>query len=312
MFSRLRAHGALPILLLVLATAFWGGVFCVGKLVSPHLPPFALTLVRYGLAAAILLPFAWRELFKVQRADLPRLAVVGLLSSLCFNGFLFFGLRFAPAGDSVLAPAIVPILSTVLGIVFLRERPSGAKLAALGVSMAGVGLVFSAVLQAAGGSARILGDLLIVAAALSWSGYLLLSAPLGRRYSPLLLTSVTCLAGTLGSLPLAIWEGGLGRLVALPGAAWLEIAYIAGLGTVAAFTLWSRGSQAVGPARAATFMNLVPIWGLLASVVFLQEHLGALQLVGMGLVLLGIWGATLASRVHLRSLRTEERAVLPA
>lgn len=312
MFSRVRAHASLPILLLVLATAFWGGVYCVGKLVSPHLPPFALTLVRYGMAASILLPFAWRELLRVERADVPRLVVVGLLSSLFFNGFLFFGLRFAPAGDSVLAPAVVPILSTLLGIVFLRERPTGAKLAALGVSTAGVGLVFSAVLQEAGGSGRILGDLLIVAAALSWSGYLLLSAPLGGRYSPLLLTSVTCLSGTLGSLPLALWEGGLGRLAALPGVAWLEIGYIAVVGTVGAFTLWSRGSQAVGPARAATFMNLVPIWGLLASVALLHEHLGVRQLLGIGLVLVGVWGATLASRVALRSLRIEEPAALRA
>lgn len=299
----------MPILQLVLATVFWGVLFSVGKLISPYLPPFALTLARYGMASLFLLPFAWREFRRVVRADVPRLLVIGLLSSLFFNGLLFFGLKFAPAGDSVLAPAIVPILTTLLGVLFLRERPTGAKVAALAVSVVGVGLVFSSVLRGGGGSGRVLGDLLIVAAALSWSGYLLLSAPLSGRYSPLLLTSVTCLAGTFGSLPLAIWEGGLGRFVALPGVAWQELLYISAVGTVGAFTLWSRGSEAVGPGRAAAYMNLVPIFGLVSSVVLLHEHLGTGQLMGMGLVLLGVWGATMASRASLRVIRIDESAI---
>lgn len=295
----------MPILQLVLATAFWGCLFSVGKLVSPYLPPFAVTFARYGLAAAILLPFAWRELRRVERKDVPRLIVVGLLSSLFFNAFLFFGLQFAPAADAVLAPAIVPILMTALGAIFLHERPSFAKVASLGVSVFGVVLVFSAAMQGEAGSLRLLGDLLNFGAALSWSGYLLLCAPLGVRYSPLLLTTVTCLAGTFGALPLAVWEGGLGRFLALPGVAWLEVFYIAVMGSVGAFLLWSRGSQAVGPARASAFMNLVPIFGLLSSVVLLKEHLGLLQLLGIALVLAGVWGATLASR----GVRVEQPAI---
>ncbi|HEY9854867.1 MAG TPA: EamA family transporter [Stenomitos sp.] len=298
----------MPILQLVLATVFWGVLYSVGKMISPYLPPFALTLARYGMASLFLLPFAWREFRRIELADVPRLLIVGLLSSLFFNGLLFFGLRFAPAGDSVLAPAIVPILTTLLSMVFLGERPSGAKLTALAVSVVGVGLVFSSVLQAGGGSGRVTGDLLILSAGLSWSAYLLLSAPFSGRYSPLLLTSVTCLAGTVGSLPLAIWEGGLGRFAGLPGVAWQELLYVSLIGTVGAFTLWSQGSEAVGAERAAAYMNLVPLCGLVSSVVLLHEHLGVGQLIGMGLVLLGIWGATMASRAALRVIRLEGRA----
>lgn len=308
MFPRIRTNGWLPILQLVLATAFWGCVFSVGKLVSPHVSPFAMTLTRYGAASLVLLPLAWREFGKVERSDIPRLVAVGLLSSLFFNGFLFFGFKFAPAGDSVIAPAIVPLLTTLLGVLFLGERPSGAKIAWLGVSVIGIGLVFSAVLLAAGSSGRVIGDLFILGAALSWSGYLVLSAPLGGRYSPRFLTSVTCLAGTVGSLPLALWEGDLGRMATLPGVAWLAIAYIALVGTVVAFMLWSRGIQAVGPARASAFMNLVPIFGLVSSVVILHERLGAMQLGGIALVLLGVWGASRASRSALRSVRLKQPA----
>jgi len=136
---------------------------------------------------------------------------------------------------------------------------------------------------------------------LSWSAYLLLSAPLGQRYSPVLMTSVTCLSGAIGSLPLAVWEGGLGRFATLPGGAWLAVLYLAFMGSAGAFLLWSRGSQAVGPARAATFMNLVPIFGLVSSVWLLHERLGLVQLFGIGMVLLGVWGASWSARLSLKA-----------
>ncbi|MNT18449.1 putative DMT superfamily transporter inner membrane protein [compost metagenome] len=151
-------------------------------------------------------------------------------------------------------------------------------------------------MQGEGDVSRAIGDLMGLGAAVSWSLYLILSARFASRYSPVLMTSVTCLAGGLGSLPLALWEGGLARFTALPGSAWLQIGYLALLGSVGAFWLWSRGAQQVGPAKAATFMNLVPIFGLLSSVWLLNEELGATQLAGIALVLAGIWGATLASR----------------
>lgn len=286
----------MPIVQLVLATALWGGLFAVGKLLSPHLPPFTITLARYGLAAVVIVPLALREFRDVRREDVPMLALVGLLSSLFFNGCLFFALRFAPAGDAVLAPATVPILMTLIGAIWLGQQPGWRKSASLGVSLLGVGLVFSASMQSEAGIGRAVGDLLGLGAALSWSLYLILSARFATRYSPVLMTAVTCLAGGLGSLPLAIAEGGLARFMALPGMAWLQIAYLALLGSVGAFWLWSRGAQQLGPAKAAAFMNLVPIFGILSSVWLLNEELGATQLVGIALVLAGVWGATLASR----------------
>lgn len=280
----------------MVATLLWGGVFTVGKLLAPHLPPFTVTFARYGGAALLLLPLAAGEFRSLRRQDLPLLILVGLLSSTLFNASLFAGLRFAPAGDGILAPAASPVLVALIAAVALGVRHTPAKLAALGASGAGLVMLFLASAGDQAGASRLVGDGLILLASAFWSCYLIVSARFAGRYSPRLLTAVTALAGALSSLPLAIWEGGFAKFATLPPVAWGVVGYLAVLGTVAAFLLWSEGLQRVGAAQAAHFMNLVPVWILLGAVGFWHERLSLLQWAGIVALLAGLWGASMAER----------------
>lgn len=285
-----------PLLQLILATVFWGGVFSTGKLLAPHLPPFTVTLARYGFAALVLLPLAWREFRTIWREDVPMLVLVGLFSSTLFNACLFVGLRFAPAGDAVLAPAASPLIIALITAAFMGARHARAKLASLGVSAAGVVLLFLASAGDQSGGSRLFGDAMILLTSTFWSCYLIFSARFAGRYSPRLLSAITALAGTLSSLPFAVAEGGLSKFATLPPFGWALVGYLSMLGTVAAFLLWSQGVQAVGAAKASLFMNLIPVWILLGAVGALHEHLVPLQWAGMLALLAGLFGANLAER----------------
>lgn len=296
---------AVPLLQLILATVFWGGVFSTGKLLAPHLPPFTVTFARYGFAALVLLPLAFREFRTIRREDVPMLILVGLFSSTLFNACLFVGLRFAPAGDAVLAPAGAPLIIALITAVFMGARHARAKLAALGVSAAGVVLLFFASASDRGGASRLFGDGMILLTSTFWSCYLLFSARFTGRYSPRLLTAVTALAGTVSSLPFAAWEGGFAKFAALPLMGWALVGYLSMLGTVVAFLLWSQGIQKVGAARASLFMNLIPVWILLGAVGVLHERLVPLQWAGMAALLAGLWGANLAEGRAKASRQTQ-------
>jgi drug/metabolite transporter (DMT)-like permease len=50
-----------PYLLLSLPGLFWGGNITLGRYVVDHIPPIALAQIRWTLAFALLLPFAWRH-----------------------------------------------------------------------------------------------------------------------------------------------------------------------------------------------------------------------------------------------------------
>jgi drug/metabolite transporter (DMT)-like permease len=69
---------------------------------------------------------------------------------------------------------------------------------------------------------------------------------------------------------------------------WLNIGYLAVFGTVLAFVWYYRGVQTVGAARAAQFINLVPVSGVLLGAVLLDEPLSASLLLGGGLVIGGL------------------------
>lgn len=299
MNTRIPVHAWLSLLA---ATALWGGLFSVGKLLSHELPSFTATCARYGLPLVLLVPLAFAGLRAVRRADLPLLALAGLLSSVGFNGFMFLGLQHTPAGDAVLAPASVPLMVTAIGALWLGEKPSRRRVAFLGLSLAGLLAMIAAGMQGHAGLDRAFGDFMHLGAAASWSAYVVLSPRLAARYSPMVMTTVTGLAGALGSLPLALWEGGFARFATLSPTGWACVAYLAGMGSVVAFLLWVHGARQVGPQQAAMFMNLVPVWGVLCSLLLLREHLNPAQAAGMAMVLAGIWGASWTPKPKVRAV----------
>ncbi|MDI9687603.1 DMT family transporter, partial [Burkholderia cenocepacia] len=64
--------------------------------------------------------------------------------------------------------------------------------------------------------------------------------------------------------------------------------YLGAVGTVIAFVWYSQGIRLLGPARAAVFTNLVPVFGVLLSVVLLGEPLSPSMLAGGALVIAGV------------------------
>lgn len=69
--------------------------------------------------------------------------------------------------------------------------------------------------------------------------------------------------------------------------AWLVVFYQAFLGAVA-HVWWYEGVKAVGPSRAAIFMNLQPIVGVLLAWILVREAIEWPEVAGGALVLLGV------------------------
>ncbi len=95
--------------------------------------------------------------------------------------------------------------------------------------------------------------------------------------------------GTLLLLPFAIGERGWTKLAAAPILAWAGTLYLAVFGTVLPFVLLYEGVRRIGAGRATSFAFLVPIFGVVSSVLILGEHLSRLTVIGGALVLAGLW-----------------------
>jgi drug/metabolite transporter (DMT)-like permease len=276
--------------LLVCMVAF-GGTWPAGKVSAAHVAPAAVAVARFASASALLWLWArltGRPVPRPARRDLPLVAVLGLTVVFAYNLFFLYGVRHAPATDgSVLVPGMIPVVTTLLAWPVLGERPT--RRTGLGLVVALVGLLFVVDPVGAVSSSRLVGDGLFVGAAFAWTGYTLAGREAVARFGSVSANVYATAAGALLLVPVVSASDAWGSLRTAPVQAWGGIAYLSVAGTVLGFVLFYEGVRQVGAARAAAFALLVPIFGVLSSVVVLGERLRPLLAVGGAIVLAGLW-----------------------
>ena len=281
-----------PYLLLTLTNLFWAGNWIISRAFRGELPPIALSFWRWVVALLCLLPLAlphlrrdWPQL----RAAWPWLLLFGALGTGGYNVLVYGGLQYTTAINGTLLNSFVPIMIVLMAWLLQGKRLHGREAAGIMVSFVGVlGIVAHGELQRLLDLTLNVGDLWILASVLAWSAYTLL---LSRRPPVHALSFVTAISitGLIVLCPLYVWELAQGRhIVPTPGA----IAGIVYTGVFPAFLgyiLWNRGVAEVGPARAGLFMHLVPAFGIVLSMIFLDEKPALYHAVGIGLIFTGIW-----------------------
>jgi drug/metabolite transporter (DMT)-like permease len=255
------------------------------------LPPLTVAAARFLIASALL--WGWAGLQagtgrRIERSDLPVILLMGASAIAVYNVLFLYGLRLAPASDgAIIVPGLAPAFTVLVAWPTLRERVGGRQIA--GFVAAAVGL--SLVMRPSGetSAARLLGNVLFVLGALCWGFYTVASRVATRRFSAVSITLYATVAGTAMLVPFSVAERGWRALAAAPASAWGGLLFLATFGTVFAFVLFSEGVQRIGAGPASAFAFLVPIVGVVSSVVILDETLNLPMIAGSILVLLGLW-----------------------
>ena len=292
------SHGKVYFLLVV--TAFlWGGNAVAAKKVLTEISPVVLTMLRFAVFSAILMIAAW---FREGRRSIPAkrylltLLLMGLSSTVLNNGLQFTGLVYSTAINCVVITAFGPAITGVLASVVLDERLNSRQWVGVAISAVGV------VLIASGGSWMRLfglsfnwGDILFLWACVGWSVYSIAGRRIMKEFSPLSTTAWAGGFGTLMMLVIALLQGFDGN-IPVTGANWGWLAYMCFGSGLVAFTLWNIGVEAIGPNKASVFINLIPLFGILFSVLLLDEKLGWFHGMGAIWIIGGVWLATRSHR----------------
>ncbi|QBE67428.1 DMT family transporter [Pseudoduganella lutea] len=276
MNSRLTPHTAF---LLTLAPLLWAGNAIVGRLVHDLVPPMTLNFLRWLIALLILLPLAG----PVFRRDSGlwrhwrRYAVLGLLGVGMYNALQYLALQSSTPINVTLVAAGMPVWMMATGWLFFGAAISRRQIIGAVLSIGGVLVVL-----ARGEWHHLLelrlvaGDLFMILATIAWSLYSWLlirttePAPLRANWASFLVAQVgfgvawsgLSAAGEWAFLAPAIhWNG---TLVA-------ALLYVAIGPAIIAFRCWGAGVQQAGPAIAAFFSNLTPLFAALMSSAFLGE-----------------------------------------
>jgi drug/metabolite transporter (DMT)-like permease len=280
----------LAILALVATMAIWGSSFVVTTLVLDEAGPFAVTFLRFGLGLLVLLPFAYRRGFRFRLALEPAFLLFGLTGVALVYGLQTLALVFTSAANTALISAGVPVVAAVLAGAFLKEAIPPARLFGIGLSVLGVGLVSGATPPGADSSgAVLLGNALMVGAVVAYGAYAVQGRALrgGQGHPAVVATAASFAAGLLFLLPPTAVEALLLGAPVLGAQGWLVLAYLGAAASALPIFLWTFALRHVPASAAALYINLVPVVGLVSALLF-GERVGAVQLVGGTLAVVGV------------------------
>jgi len=295
------------------AAAIWGGMYVVSKVVMAVIPPFSLIVTRLALGILTLaiivvvrgvvpvparggvvpvparggvVPVPGRgKGWKVTRRQFWQIFGVGTVGYGVSLGFQFVGTNLSTAANGSLVTSTTPAFVLLFAALLLAERITLRRLLALGIATAGVVMVIDPRIAALSPS-FFWGNICLVAAALTWALYSVLIRKVTRDTDVLTTTLIAFIGGLPVCLPLSGWEAvtqGFGTIsLGVVGG----ILFLGIISTALAMYLWNTAFAVLDAGVASLTFFAQPVVGILLSVLFLNEHITPLFVIGG--VLIGI------------------------
>ena len=285
-----------PYLLLTLTALFWGGNAVAGRLADGTVSPMWLTFGRWALAVVVL---GWLARHAIRReAPLMRrhwryLAVMGTVGFTFFNFLLYTAAKHTSAVNVALLQSAMPLFIFALGFAAYRTPVTWMQAVGFTLTAAGVwvtataGDVLAPLRGGADGFNR--GDAIMLLAALAYASY---SVGLKAKpaLSPLTLLFALTVAAFLAAAVGLVAEIAAGTALFPQGAVgWGVVVYAGVFAAMLAQAFFIRGVEAVGANVAGLFINLVPVFAALLSVLILGEALEPFHAAAFVLVVGGVW-----------------------
>lgn len=283
---------------LLIATALcWAGSSVAGRAAAGNVPPYTLSFIRWFAAFLVFLPFGGATLWR-QRAILarnfPLMCAFSLFGVIGFTVPYYVGLQYTAAVNAALLNGSGPIMILIIAYFMVGSRVSGAQAAGIALSLAGtVIVVFRGDVVAGLLAVRInTGDLLVLSSFFSWSMYtvMLRWRPAGMGQMAFLIAM--CGMAWLVMLPMFLWESARGGLFEATAGNLTIIVYAALFPSVIAYVFWNLAVQRLDAHRAGITQYLIPVFGIMLSVLILGETVAWHHLAGTACIFTGIYLAT--------------------
>lgn len=277
-------------LYLALAMVLVGSTVAASKIIAAGLPPFTATALRFAAAVPLFLLIMrmtrtrWPAL---ARRDWALLLLQAAAGSVGYTTLLISGLRYTSAADAGVIIGTLPVMSALIAIVLLGERPGRAVLGAIALATAGV---LAIAFQPGSDAAHpLLGNLLVLGAVVCEGLFILLNKRLRTPVPPLALSTTMSAFGLLTALLPALWEAPWHLQASAQAThALVAVAYYAIVPTVGGFVLWYAGAARVSGAEAALFTALAPVAAVVFAAVLLGESVSLRQVSGIACVLAAV------------------------
>lgn len=266
---------------LLLVTVVWGMNFAVVKAGLAELPPIFFVAVRFAAVAVVLAPFV-----RLSRNKLPQLVALSVtLGGLHFS-MMFIGLRSLDVATSAIAIQLQVPFAAILAAIVFKDKLGWRRLLGMAIAFGGVALI--------AGEPRFDGNLLplalVVSAALVWSIANIQIKALGDEVDVFALSAWVALlaAPQLFLVSFLFEDGQMQAMQAASWRAWGAVAYQVVLVTIFGYGIWYSIMRRHPINQVMPFTLLVPLFGVLSGIIFLDESLTIPMMIGSAATIAGV------------------------
>ena len=259
-------------------TAVWGWTFVLVKDAIAQYPPLPFLSLRFALALLVLA-------LVVRRLPERRVLLVGAtVGTTLAAGYLLqtVGLQFTSPGNAGLITGLFVVFTPLFARAFGKQVPVSTWLAIV-VALGGI------VLLAGGPQGVRSGDLLVLGCALAFALHIVL---LGRWAPDLPAAQLALVQMGMAAILFTgfTFVPRAGALTAPPASVWVALAVTGVLASALGFFVQTWAQAQLTPSRTALILASEPAWALLAAIVLAGQRFGAVQALGVALVLLAVGG----------------------
>ena len=280
--------------MLVCATLFWAGNFTIGKFAFlENIPPFSLAFLRWSLVWIILIPFTYKEIFKLKhkiKKNLSSFFILGFTSVCIFTSFTYNALNYTQVINASLFNTAIPVTIILVCFLLKIEKTNIFQISGLLISVLGILAIITRL------DLNILlslnfnkGDLFMIGAIIAWGIY---SAYLRKRtfdVSLLSLVHIICTFGLVFLFPLFILDVVEGKTVEVSSNLFYILIYIAIFPSIGSYYCWAGAVSIIGANRAGIFLSLIPLFSTIFAMIFFNEKFLFFHFIGSILIILGLF-----------------------
>lgn len=271
----------------IFAMLIWSTSFVATKLAYASFPPLTLGALRFVIAFVLLAAMATvKKSFAVSsRRDLLIMCGSGALGITLYFALENVGVSLTSASNAALIMASYPAITILMERIAYGVRVSRRKWAGVLLAIVGVALI-SGMQGGQAGDRQLLGNILLSVTGVVWALYNFSTRSVVNKYPAITVSFYQTLTGACLFLPLACFESS--RRVAPDASSCAVLAYLGVFCSVVAFMSYNYGLRKLSAGTAVSLANLVPVFGVLLSVLVLGETLYPLQLLGGAIVIAGV------------------------
>ena len=304
---------------LALSMSLVGSYVALSKSLVLVFPVFLLAWLRFGIGGLAMLHWLRKPANEAPMTVSTRRLVFleSFLGNFLFSICMLYGVRMTNAVTAGVIMASIPACVAVMSWLFLKERVGLRVWLSVACAVVGITLVslskqellahipkgFEANLASKNANTAVVwGSLLLIAAVLCESAYAVIGKKLTGTLGPRRIASLINLWGFALVTPLGLWQALQFDFSSVPGSLWYLLVFYSIAASVWTVWLWMTGLKTIPAAQAGIFTVMLPISAAAVGVVFLGEHMNAMQLLAFGIALAGVVLATWPARVATKSV----------